>query len=54
MLSEFPQWRGLVGSPDRVPADAEVMQLVASASTLVFVGMGRFLSYVPPRVRSVL
>jgi hypothetical protein len=50
MLEEFKDWKGLMGSPNRVIAEAELMQLSASATGVVFLGMGRFLSYISPRV----
>ena len=52
LLDEFKEWRGYLGSPNRVPADAELMQLVTAASGLVFLGMGRFMSYLAPRIVS--
>lgn len=52
MLDEFKDWKGFVGSPNRVPADADLMQLVSSASSLVFLGMGRFMSYISPAIIS--
>jgi hypothetical protein len=39
-----------VGSPNRLPSDAELMHLMATAPNFVFLGMGRFLSYVSPKV----
>ena len=52
MLDEFKDWKGFVGSPNRVPADADLMQLVQTASGLVFLGMGRFMSYISPAMVS--
>jgi len=44
------EWKGLMGVPSRQPGDAEFQALLRSASALVFVGMGRFLSYMSPQV----
>jgi len=52
LLNDFKDWKGLMGSPNRTPADAELMQLVSSSSGLVFLGMGRFMSYVTPGIVS--
>eukprot|EP00798_Chlamydomonas_sp_ICE-L_P031651 gene31651-6848_t len=49
LLSQAPHkdWFGITGTLNRVPAEAEYIGLLAKAPGLVFLGMGRFLSYLP-------
>ena len=50
--TDFKDWKGYMGIPNRIPAEAELLQLVTSSSGLVFLGMGRFMSYVSPSIVS--
>lgn len=45
------EWQGLKGQPDLVPAQGVYSQLLGAASTLLYCGLGRFLSYVDVQVR---
>jgi hypothetical protein len=44
------EWRALVGAPNRVPADPDYLALMQRAGSLLFLGLGRLMSYVPARV----
>ncbi len=44
------EWKGLMGSPGRVPPEADALASLEGATSLLWLGLGRFFSYVPPNV----
>jgi hypothetical protein len=49
-LLHTQDWRGMLGTAGRVPAEAEYLGLLDGASSFLWLGVGRFFSYVPPSV----
>lgn len=47
-------WQGAAGVPGQVPSEQQLARAMAAAKGLLFLGPGRLLAHVPPKVSAAL